>query len=163
MWLRDHHGSRILIRDGARQITASFDTALAGSDITAIWTPRSPRTNTYAQQWVRTLRHELLDRTIIWNEHQLERLLDDYVEHYNSHRPHRGLHQRTPNNNRDVVNIERRHPIRRHTTSDGLINEHRSAARRPHRPSSTTPTLSPDAPFIGSVPMVGGPPCIYTR
>jgi len=27
--------------------------------------------NAYAERWVRTLRHELLDRTIIWNEQHL--------------------------------------------------------------------------------------------
>ncbi len=37
--LHDHHGFRFLIRDGAAQFTALFDTVLACSDITAIWTP----------------------------------------------------------------------------------------------------------------------------
>jgi hypothetical protein len=30
----------------------------------------------------RTLRHELLDRPIIWNERQLRALLVDYIDHY---------------------------------------------------------------------------------
>jgi len=42
--------------------------------------------NAYAERWVRTLRHELLDRTIIWNERQLRALLVDYIDHYNQHR-----------------------------------------------------------------------------
>ena len=84
MKLGDRHPFRFLIRDGAGQFTRSFDAALAGSGITAIRTPRSPQANAYAERWVRTLRHELLDRTIIWNEHQLQQLLAEYREHYNS-------------------------------------------------------------------------------
>jgi hypothetical protein len=89
MKLDDNHPFRFLIRDGAGQFTRSFDAVLAGSTITAIRTPpRSPQANAYAERWVRTLRHELLDRTIIWNEHQLRSLLEEYLEHYNNHRPH---------------------------------------------------------------------------
>ncbi len=124
----DHHRFRFLIRDGAGQFTRSFDAVLAGSDIAAIRTPpRSPQVNAYAERWVRTLRHELLDRTIIWNEHQLRSLLEEYVDHY-SHRPHRGLHQRAPNDTEDVTPIGTDQPIKRHPTCAGLINQNRTAA-----------------------------------
>jgi putative transposase len=104
MKLGDRHPLRFLIRDGAGQFARSFDAALAGSGITAIRTPpRSPQANAFAERWVRTLRHELLDRTIIWNAPQLRSLLEEYVKHYNSHRPHRGLHQRAPNDTEDVT------------------------------------------------------------
>ncbi len=129
MRLRDDHGFRFLIRDGAGQFTKSFDDVLAGSGITAIRTPpRSPQADAYAERWVRTLRHELLDRTIIWNERQLKALLDEYIDHYNSHRPHRGINQRAPNDTTDVVPIRPGHPIERHSTCAGLINEYRPAA-----------------------------------
>ena len=129
MKLDDNHPFRFLIRDGAGQFTRSFDAVLAGSGITAIRTPpRSPQANAYAERWVRTLRHELLDRTIIWNEHQLQQLLEEYLEHYNSHRPHRGLHQRAPNDSADVIPIGTGQPIKRHTTCAGLISEYRTAA-----------------------------------
>ena len=42
------------------------------------------------------LRRELLDRTIIWNQRQLEHLVTDYIDHYNAHRPHRSRNQRPP-------------------------------------------------------------------
>lgn len=70
----------------------------------------------------------LFDRTIIWNESQVKALLIEYIDHYNQHRPHRGIDQRAPNNNADVVPIGPGHPIRQHTTCAGLINEHRTAA-----------------------------------
>jgi putative transposase len=129
MRLGEHHRFRFLIRDGAGQFTRSFDAVLSASGITAIRIPpRSPQANAFAERWVRTLRHELLDRTIIWNEHQLRRLLEEYTEHYNMHRPHRGIRQRAPNDTNDVVAISPGQPIQRHTTCAGLINQYSTAA-----------------------------------
>jgi putative transposase len=129
MRLRDDHGFRFLIRDGAGQFTRSFDSVLAGAGITATRIPpRSPQANAYAERWVRTLRHELLDRTIIWNERQLRALLVGYIDHYNQHRPHRGIDQRAPNDTDIVTPIRPGQPIQRRTTCAGLINEYRPAA-----------------------------------
>ena len=129
MRLHDGHGFRFLIRDGAGQFTRSFDDVLGASGITAIRIPpRSPQANAFAERWVRTLRHELLDRTIIWNERQLHALLVDYIDHYNRHRPHRGIDQRAPNDTGVVTPIRAGHPIQRQTTCAGLINEYRPAA-----------------------------------
>lgn len=52
--------------------------------------------NTYPERWIGTIRRELLDRTIIWNQHQLEQLVVGYIGHYNQHRPHRSLDQQPP-------------------------------------------------------------------
>jgi putative transposase len=130
MRLRDDHGFRYLIRDGAGQFTRTFDDVLRGAGITAIRIPpRSPQANAFAERWVRTLRHELLDRTIVWNERQLRALIVEYLDHYNQHRPHRGINQRAPNDDEAVVTpIRPGHPIERRTTCAGLINEYRPAA-----------------------------------
>jgi hypothetical protein len=90
---------------------------------------RTPVANTFAERWIGTLRRELLDRTIIWNRHQLERLVVDYIDHYNTHRPHRSLHQRPPSP-QHRANAESRVPRRviRSTRCDGLINEYRHAS-----------------------------------
>ena len=97
---------------------------LAGSGISAIRIPpRSPRANAFAERWVRTLRHELLDRTIIFNERQLHALVVEYIEHYNQHR-YRGIDQRASNDDGVVTPIGPRHPIERRTTCAGLINEY---------------------------------------
>ena len=120
---------RFVIHDSAGQYSPTFDTVFAGAGITPITTPpRAPMANTYAERWVRTLRHELLDRTLIWNQQQLRRLLDEYLEHYNSHRPHRSLDQRAPTDEAVLVDIGTGRTIRRDTTCAGLINEYRSAA-----------------------------------
>ncbi len=127
--LGDRHGFRYLIRDGAGQFTTTFDAVLAGSDITAIRIPpRAPQANAFAERWVRTLRHGLLDRTIIWNENQFRALFIEYIEHYNSHRPHRGIDQRAPNDGDSVALIRPDRRTSPHTTCAGLINEYRTTA-----------------------------------
>jgi putative transposase len=129
MRLGDSHRFRFLIRDGAGQFTRSFDAVLAGSGMTTIRIPpRSPQANAFAERWVRTLRYELLDRTIIWNEHQLRQLLDEYIEHYNTQRPDRGIGQRAPNDHDNVIPIGPDRRIERTTTCAGLINQYRPAA-----------------------------------
>jgi putative transposase len=119
---------RFLIRDGAGQFVVAFDEVFRSDGATIIPTPpRTPVANAYAERWVGTVRRELLDRTLIWNRPHLERLLREYVEHYNTHRRHRSLRQRAPDT-RDVVAYRPGQPIRRHPTCNGLINEYRQAA-----------------------------------
>ena len=125
-----HHDRtiRFLIRDGAGQFVTGFDDVFRSDGTTIIRTPPyTPVANAYAERWVGTVRRELVDRTLIWNHRQLEQLLAKYVEHYNTHRPHRSLGQRAPNN-AEVVDYRPGRPIRRHPTCNGLINQYRQAA-----------------------------------
>jgi hypothetical protein len=48
---------------------------------------RSPRANAYAERWVRTVRSECLDWTLVWNRPHLQRVLTTYLRHYNTARP----------------------------------------------------------------------------
>ena len=128
LMMRYDRAIRFLIRDGAGQFTGAFDEVFRSDGTTIIRTPpRTPVANAYAERWVGTVRRELCDRTLIWNRQQLERLLRDYVEHYNAHRPHRSLRQRAPDNTA-VVAYRPGQPIQRHATCAGLINEYRQAA-----------------------------------
>ena len=86
------HGCRALVRDRGSQFVAAFDEIFSTEGIRVLKTPvRTPVANSFAERWIGTLRRELLDRTIIWNRGQLERLVIDYIDHYNTHRPHRVL------------------------------------------------------------------------
>jgi putative transposase len=58
--------------------------------------PRAPRANAYAERWVRTVRTECLDWTLVWNCRHLQRVLTSYLEHYNTGRPHRGIDLEVP-------------------------------------------------------------------
>ena len=50
-----------------------------------------PRMNSITERWVKTLRAELLDRTLIWNQTHLRHALREYDRDYNGHRTHRSL------------------------------------------------------------------------
>ncbi len=119
---------RFIIHDGAGQYARSFDAVFEADGMTAITTPpRAPKANAFAERWVRTLRNELLDRTIVWNERQLRALLNEYVDHYNQHRPRRSL-QKTAPDDTNVARIDAGQLIVRHGRCGGLINEYRHAA-----------------------------------
>jgi hypothetical protein len=88
---------RFLIRDRDSKFTAAFDEVFAGADIRILRTPvRAPRANAIVERWIGTLRRECLDHLLIIGPRHLKLVLQEYVEHYNVHRPHRSLHQQPP-------------------------------------------------------------------
>ena len=115
---------RFAIRDGAGRHIRTFEQVFTaiGADVITI-PPGAPRANAFAEREVRTVRHELLDRTLIWNQRQLHQPLTEFVEHYNEHRPQRSLDQQTPTSDADPSVINLGQPIQRSTTCAGLINE----------------------------------------
>lgn len=52
---------------------------------------RSPWQNGIAERWVGTVRRELLDHVIVFDERHLRRLLSEYVDYYNEDRVHTRL------------------------------------------------------------------------
>jgi putative transposase len=88
---------RFLIRDRDSKFTRDFDTVFASEGIKIIKTPvRAPKANAIAERFVRTARTECLDWLLIINRRHLERALRVFVDHYNSHRPHRSLNLKPP-------------------------------------------------------------------
>jgi transposase InsO family protein len=83
---------RYLIRDHDRCYGTDFTQHAARIGITTIVTPiRAPNANAVAERVIGTLRRECLDHLIVLNERHLLNVLHEYVEHYNSKRPHRAL------------------------------------------------------------------------
>jgi putative transposase len=88
---------RCLIRDNDKKYTKAFDTVFESSNIHIIPTPiNAPNANAFTERWVRTVRQECLDHMLIVNESHLRRVLDEYLDYYNSRRPHQGLEQQSP-------------------------------------------------------------------
>ncbi len=85
-------GARFLIRDRDSKFTRSFDTVFGSEGPRVILTPvRAPKANAFAERWVRTVRAEIVDWTLILSRRHLDRVLARYASHYNSRRPHRGI------------------------------------------------------------------------
>jgi transposase InsO family protein len=126
------HQFRYLIRDRDAKFTAAFDAALAASGIDVVKIPpRAPRANAYAERWVRTVRAECLDWTLVWNQRQLHRLLTEYLRHYNTARPHRSLDLQPPRPASRLTLVEPgivKVPVQRIDVLGGLIHEYRRAA-----------------------------------
>lgn len=130
-----HHGdqlahSRALLRDRGSQFIESFDEIFRTEGLKILKTPiRTPVANAFAERWIGSIRRELLDRTIIWNQRQLERLVVDYIGHYNEHRPHRSLDQQPPEAPEAPPPVQGRHlRVVKSTRCNGIINEYRNAA-----------------------------------
>ncbi len=86
-----------LVRDRARQFTASFDAVLADAGIAVVKIPpQCPRANCFAERFVLTVRTEVTNRMLIFGERHLRGVLAQYSVHYNRQRPHRALQLRPP-------------------------------------------------------------------
>ena len=78
--------AQALVRDRASQFIDAFDEIFRTEGCKILTTPvRTPVANASAERWIGTLRRELLNRTIIWNQRQLNKLVVDYIDHYNTH------------------------------------------------------------------------------
>ncbi len=83
---------RFLIFDNDAIFSAEVASSIAGFGIRPRRTAfRSPWQNGTAERFVGSLRRELLDHVVVLREEHLKRLLQEYVEYYNTERVHTSL------------------------------------------------------------------------
>ena len=123
------HRVKFMIRDRGSNYTAAFNAVLTDAGIrTVLCNIRTPRMNAVAERWIGGCRRELLDRTLIWDQAHLRRILRQYETHHNRHRPHRSLNSAAPLKPLpEPVDLEQ-YRVRRHTRVGCLINEYRLVA-----------------------------------
>ncbi|MDH6221783.1 integrase core domain-containing protein [Streptomyces pseudovenezuelae] len=124
---------RFLIRDRDGKFPALFDAVLKDAGIEVVLSGvRMPRMNSIMERWVQTCRHELLDRTLSWNQRHLLHALREFEDFYNSHRPHQGIANARPLYPLPVpiTDPERisRLDIRRRKRLGGILHEYQHAA-----------------------------------
>ncbi|MDT0549334.1 integrase core domain-containing protein [Streptomyces lonegramiae] len=125
--------ARFMIRDRDGKFPGLFDDVLKDAGIEVVLSGiQMPRMNSIMERWVQTCRHELLDRTLIWNQHHLLHALREFEDFYNSHRPHQGIANArplhplpTPIDDPDKLSHL---DIRRHDRLGGILHEYRHAA-----------------------------------
>ena len=122
---------RFLIRDRDSKFTRDFDAVFTSEGIKIIKTPvQAPKANAFAERFVRTARAECLDWLLIMNRRHLERVLRIFINHYNTHRPHRALNLTPPAPPPANVHAipPRSTAIDRRDRLGGLIHEYNLAA-----------------------------------
>ena len=122
-----------MIHDRDPLFTSAFREVFTAEGLRAITTlPRTPRMNAICERVIGTLRRELLDRILIFNERHLAGVLHEYLIHYNGHRPHQTRHQRPPDIEtqpaRDVTDLNDLRSIRRKLVLAGMISDYHHAA-----------------------------------
>jgi transposase InsO family protein len=122
-------GLKFLIRDRDAKYTDAFDAVFAAAGMRVIATPvRAPRANAICERWIASARRECTDRILIAGRRHLHHVLSEYVDHYNSHRPHRTLRQQPPDGRAHVAPPDDKIRVRRRARLGGLIYEYSQAA-----------------------------------
>jgi hypothetical protein len=88
--------------------------------------------NAIMERWIQNCRRELLDRTLVWNQAHLLHALRQYEQHYNEHRPHRGISNSRPRHalpkpitdSRKITHLD----VRRRDRLGGILHEYKHAA-----------------------------------
>ena len=120
--------AKFLLRDRDAEFSGAFDEVFQSEGVEVIRLPyRSPRANSFAERWVGTARREVLDHLLIFGQHHLARVLDEFIEHYHEARPHQGLGQRRPYEPAEV-NPRTYGPVERRDRLGSLLHEYRQAA-----------------------------------
>ena len=117
---------RVLICDRDAKWSAPVCERLGEAGIRVVQTPfQAPNANAYAERFVRSIKHECLNRVIPFGERHLRRTIAEYVEHYHRERNHQGLENELieggPRSKRSAR-------IRRRPRLGGLLNYYCRAA-----------------------------------
>ncbi len=86
-----------LICDNDNKFGARFVMVAEGAGIEILKTPfHAPRANAYCERFLGSVRRECLDHVILFGARHLHWVIREYVQYFNSQRPHQGLGQQIP-------------------------------------------------------------------
>lgn len=104
---------KLLIRDGDTKFPKEFDELFKTFNAKVKRIPyRSPNLNPYAEGFVGTIKRECLEHFFVFGEEHFKYLIREYVDHYNTKRPHSGMGNEPldykPRNNTGRIKCESR-------------------------------------------------------
>lgn len=116
----------MLIRDRDTKFTRGFDDVFTADGTNIIVTPvAAPNANAVAERWISSARRECLDWLLIGGERHLQRVPVEYVDHYNSTRPHRASDLHPPRSSGSVPTKPfPSYYVRRRDRLGGLLHEY---------------------------------------
>jgi transposase InsO family protein len=117
---------QLLICDRDRKWSRDVRRRLRDAGIRVVLIPaRAPNANAYAEQFVRSIKEECLDRIVPIGERHFRQAVAEYVEHYHGERNHQGLDNRLIAG-RPAIDMANR--VRRRPRLGGLLNFYERAA-----------------------------------
>ncbi len=120
-------GHRLLIGDRDAKWSAPVRECLREAGIRVVQTPfQAPNATACAERFVRSIKHECLNRVIPFGARHLRRTIEEFIAHYHRERNHQGL----ANQLIESASSAERHvgDIRRRPRLGGLLNYYCRAA-----------------------------------
>ncbi len=112
-----------MIHDHDTKYPGSADAVFRSEGMRVIETPiATPRANAHMDRQIGSGRRECLDWILVLGRRHLERVVQEWIEHYNQARPHRSLDLRTPIARSDPVVTQT--AVRCRTRLGGLLREY---------------------------------------
>jgi putative transposase len=121
---------KYLIRDNDSKFGSCFTRVVTTSAIEFLKTPvHAPRANAICERLMRSVRQACLDHLLILHEKQLQPVLNAYVVYFNQARPHQGIAQHVPQQQRSVpCGQDARNKVIALPVMGGLHHDYRWAA-----------------------------------
>ncbi len=117
--------ARFLIRDQDDKYTEFFDNVFKTEGIKIVRTSKdAPVQNSYAERFVRSIREECLDKIIILNQTHLDKVLKEYINYFNSARPHQGIDNGIPERHNQPYKVEPTGKIFYRNILGGIIKDY---------------------------------------
>jgi transposase len=83
---------KFLVHDRDPLFTEEFKEILRTGGVTCVKTTvASPNLNPFAERFIRSIKHECLNKMLIFGELHLRYVVNQYIEHYHTERPHQGI------------------------------------------------------------------------
>ena len=110
-------GSVYMIHDNAAQFNLNY---LAYGIKEIRTSVKAPNMNAIAERFIGSVRREALDYFLLISEQQILNILQEYIDYYNSKRPHQGLGQQVP----EGYKPQRHGKVRKTPILGGLCNHY---------------------------------------